>query len=41
MKKLKVTIDMQGKDVTLVKACTDEDGRMVFEPQGKGAEEDV
>ena len=34
-------VEMHFKDGSVVKAYTDEEGRMVFKPQGKGAKEDV
>lgn len=34
-------VEMHFKDGSVVKAYTDEDGRMIFKPQGKGAKKDV
>ena len=36
-----IDAEMHFKDGSVVKAYTDEEGRMVFKPQGRGAEEDV
>lgn len=36
-----IDVEMHFKDGSVVKAYTDEEGRMVFKPQGKGAKEDV
>lgn len=38
---LDIDVEMHFKDGSVVKAYTDEEGRMVFKPQGKGAKEDV
>lgn len=36
-----IDVEMHFKDGSVVKAYTDEEGRMIFKPQGKGAKEDV
>lgn len=35
-----IDVSLHFKDGTVVKAYTDEDGRMIFKPQGKGAKKD-
>ena len=36
-----IDVEMHFKDGSVVKAYTDEEGRMIFKPQGKGAKKDV
>lgn len=36
-----IDVEMHFRDGSVVKTYTDEDGRLVFKPQGKGAKEDV
>lgn len=36
-----IDVEMHFKDGSVVKAYTDEEGRMIFKPQGKGSKKDV